>query len=175
MAVQSRQPRVLSLPFQVGAVAVVSLDTQGFPAFQGFLATTLARAAFPVSAVTLAFLAIQDLVSQDIQAPAYQGSRVIPALACQATQDFLDCQAFLGCRVFQDCQAIQDRESLATLGLAYLATRAFQVSDYQGSQVQADSLASQDYLDSQASRVTRDLASQATRVQVYRDSLDSQV
>lgn len=156
-------------------MAAVSRDTQGFPAFQASLATILARAASLVSAVTLAFLAIQDLVSQDTQAPAYQDSRVIPALACQATQDFLDCQAFLGYRVFQGCQAIQDRESLATLDLAYLVTQVFQASVYQDSQVQADSLASQDYLDSQASRVTRDLASQATRVLVYRDSLDSQV
>jgi hypothetical protein len=175
MVAPSKRRQAPFLPFQAVAVAVVSLDTQASPAFQGFLATTLARAAFPVSAVTLAFLAIQDLVSQDIQAPAYQDSRVIPALACQATQDFLDCQAFLGCRAFQAYQATQDQESLAILGLAYLATRAFQVSDYQGSQAQADSLASQDYLDSQASRVTRDLASQATRVQAYRDSLDSQV
>lgn len=175
MAVQSRQPRVLSLPFQAVAVAVVSLDTQGFPDFQASLATTLARAASLVSAVTLAFLAIQDLVSQDTQALAYQGSRVIPALACQAIQAFLDCQAFLGCRVFQDYQAIQDRGSLATLDLAYLVTQVFQASVYQDSQAQADFLASQDCLDSQVSRVTLDLASQATRVQAYRDSLDSQV
>jgi hypothetical protein len=69
MAVQSRQPRVLSLPFQAVAVAVVSLDTQASPAFQGFLATTLARAAFPVSAVTLAFLV--TVACQAIQALAF--------------------------------------------------------------------------------------------------------
>jgi hypothetical protein len=70
---------VLSLPFQAVAVAVVSLDTQGFPDFQASLATILARAASPVSAVTQAFLVTA----------VYRATQVLAFLVSQAFLDSL--------------------------------------------------------------------------------------
>ena len=113
----------------------------------------------------------------------YQPFQAGAAVAYRAIQDSL---AFLGSRaitparaVIRALAAIQDYQATAasqdTQDRVYRASLASQALVYQATQGKAAFQASQDYLDSQASRVTRDLASQVTRVLVYRDSLDSQV
>ncbi len=79
MVEPSKRRQALFLQFQAGAVVAVSLDIQASPASQGFLATTLARAASLVSVVTQVFLV--TAVCRATQALAF--------LVSQAFQDFL--------------------------------------------------------------------------------------